>query len=142
MGNSNCIFCNILKVSPDLILYEDEDIVLFKDKSPVAKIHLLCIPKKHIKNINYLTSEEIPLLLKMKKHALDYILKNNQNITDKDVNFGFHIPPFNVINHIHMHCIVEPYNSCLNSLVNKCIMRSLDKVIDNIENNNLYKKIN
>lgn len=32
-------------------VYEDEDIIVFKDINPVAPIHLLAIPRKHISSI-------------------------------------------------------------------------------------------
>ena len=50
MGNKNCPFCTIKETNKNSILYEDELILIFKDKSPVANVHLQCIPKVHIKN--------------------------------------------------------------------------------------------
>ncbi len=44
----NCIFCKILKGEiPSSKVYEDDEIVIFKDIHPLAKIHLLCVPKEH-----------------------------------------------------------------------------------------------
>lgn len=45
----NCIFCKIInkEIKSD-ILYEDEDIIVFKDINPVSNGHSLLIPKKHI----------------------------------------------------------------------------------------------
>lgn len=46
---SDCIFCQIIagKIPSD-ILYEDEEILAFRDISPQAPVHFLVIPKKHI----------------------------------------------------------------------------------------------
>lgn len=44
-----CIFCRIAsKEIPASVVYEDEYILAFKDTSPVAPVHILLIPKKHI----------------------------------------------------------------------------------------------
>ena len=44
----NCIFCKIIAGDiPSQKVHEDEGIIIFKDIAPVAKIHLLCVPKEH-----------------------------------------------------------------------------------------------
>ncbi len=44
----NCIFCKIIAGKiPAAKVYEDDEIVIFKDIEPKAKIHLLCVPKEH-----------------------------------------------------------------------------------------------
>ena len=44
----NCIFCKIAAGEiPSAKAYEDDEIVIFKDIEPKAKIHLLCVPKEH-----------------------------------------------------------------------------------------------
>ena len=47
-----CIFCKIIKGEiPSTKVYEDEEILAFKDINPVAPIHILVIPKKHIESV-------------------------------------------------------------------------------------------
>ena len=44
----NCIFCKIVAGEiPSATVYEDGEIVVFRDIAPKAKIHLLCVPKEH-----------------------------------------------------------------------------------------------
>jgi diadenosine tetraphosphate (Ap4A) HIT family hydrolase len=44
----NCIFCKIAeKKIPSTTVYEDDDLLAFKDINPHAPVHLLVIPKKH-----------------------------------------------------------------------------------------------
>lgn len=46
---STCIFCDIVEGRiPAEKVYEDDQILAFKDINPVAPIHVLLIPKKHI----------------------------------------------------------------------------------------------
>ncbi len=44
----DCIFCKIIAGEiPSAKVYEDDEILIFKDIAPIAKIHLLCVPKEH-----------------------------------------------------------------------------------------------
>ena len=54
-----CIFCKIVKgeVKVD-VLYEDELALAFADVAPIAPVHILIIPKKHIENIAHLPKSE------------------------------------------------------------------------------------
>lgn len=59
----DCIFCKIAKGELGTeFLYEDEDLVVFKDAQPQAPIHLLAIPKTHIVSANDITSENSYLI--------------------------------------------------------------------------------
>ena len=49
---SECIFCSIVAKELDTeFVFEDERIVAFADRQPVAPIHLLVIPKDHVPSI-------------------------------------------------------------------------------------------
>lgn len=62
MFGSGCIFCKICtKEQPAEFLYEDDEVVLFKDIKPVATHHYLSVSKKHIQDVNKLTAEDKPL---------------------------------------------------------------------------------
>ena len=55
----NCIFCKILKGEiPSTKIYEDDKVYAFKDINPVAPIHILVIPKKHIDSLADLTEDD------------------------------------------------------------------------------------
>lgn len=59
----NCIFCKIIAGEiPSARVYEDDEIVIFKDVAPKAKIHLLCIPKEHYSELSELNGERAALL--------------------------------------------------------------------------------
>lgn len=48
-----CLFCKIVHGElPAEILYQDQDVMVFKDIAPQAPTHLLVIPKQHIATIN------------------------------------------------------------------------------------------
>lgn len=49
----SCIFCKIAnKEIPSQIVFENENVMAFKDLSPQAPVHILVIPKKHISSMN------------------------------------------------------------------------------------------
>ena len=62
----NCIFCKIVaKQIPAAIVYEDDDVLAFKDINPAAPVHLLVIPKVHVATLSDCTDEHAALLGKM-----------------------------------------------------------------------------
>ena len=78
----NCIFCKIIKGEiPSEKVYEDEEILAFKDINPAAPIHILVIPKKHIETLLDVKEEDNYLIGKIyttiNKIAKD--LKENTN---------------------------------------------------------------
>ena len=59
----NCVFCKIIKGEiPSEKVYEDEEILAFKDIDPAAPIHILVIPKKHIENLLEVKEEDAYLI--------------------------------------------------------------------------------
>lgn len=57
--NDNCIFCKIIDGQiPSTKVYEDEFVLGFKDINPIATIHILVIPKKHIDSLKELKDED------------------------------------------------------------------------------------
>ncbi len=62
----NCIFCKIAaKEIPAQTVYEDGEMVCFKDINPAAPLHLLLIPKVHFDSLAHAAPEHQPLLGKM-----------------------------------------------------------------------------
>ncbi len=59
MLQQDCLFCKIIrKELPASILYEDEDVLAFRDIAPQAPLHFLVIPKKHLSGPAALTAED------------------------------------------------------------------------------------
>lgn len=63
---SDCLFCKIVDGEiPASTVYEDEHVLAFNDINPVAPVHQLIIPKKHIATLNDLHSSDAELVGKM-----------------------------------------------------------------------------
>ena len=59
----DCIFCKIIKGEiPSKKVYEDDEILAFYDINPIAKVHVLVIPKMHIQSLLELKEENKDLL--------------------------------------------------------------------------------
>lgn len=59
----DCIFCKIVGGEvPAEKLYEDEQVVAFKDIHPAAPHHLLLVPRRHIVSVNEATEQNEALL--------------------------------------------------------------------------------
>lgn len=63
---NDCIFCKIAagKIPADVV-YENEQVLVFKDVNPRAKIHLLLIPKQHIVSLAELDESHAELMGQM-----------------------------------------------------------------------------
>ena len=63
---TDCIFCKIISGDiPADIIYQNDDVLAFRDLNPQAPTHVLIIPKRHISTINDLQPEDAELVGKM-----------------------------------------------------------------------------
>ncbi|MEE8059505.1 MAG: histidine triad nucleotide-binding protein [Pseudomonadales bacterium] len=62
----DCLFCSIANRSiPSDIVYEDEQVLAFRDVNPQAPTHILVIPQKHIATINDMAPDDSALIGQM-----------------------------------------------------------------------------
>ena len=98
----SCLFCRILsKQEPACIVYEDDEFVAFKTIAPATENHLLVCPRKHIQNYMSLSGPSGARLVRSLVDTGRIALG-----ADADgAQWSFHIPPFNSIDHLHLHAI-------------------------------------
>ncbi len=59
----DCLFCKIgRKEINSMVVFENEDVMAFRDIDPKAPVHILFIPKKHIDSAACLAEADAPLL--------------------------------------------------------------------------------
>lgn len=59
----DCIFCKIVDGEiPSQKVYEDDKVLAFKDISPVAPVHIIIIPKKHIESVLYIDETNVDII--------------------------------------------------------------------------------
>jgi histidine triad (HIT) family protein len=102
----DCIFCHIVAGKiPSEIVYQDEELIAFRDINPQAPTHLLIIPKKHITSLADLSQAELPLIESMV--AVAHKLARQEGITETGyrlvVNYGEW--GGQVVPHLHMHLL-------------------------------------
>lgn len=62
----NCLFCKITAGEiPSSKVYEDDEILAFKDINPMAPVHILIIPKNHIDGADKLNGENSAIVGKI-----------------------------------------------------------------------------
>ena len=62
----NCIFCKIVAGEiPAQKVFEEEDLLAFRDIHPKAPLHLLVIPKKHIESMASLAEADTQVMGRM-----------------------------------------------------------------------------
>ena len=87
------------------IIYEDNEIFAINDISPVAKVHILIIPKRKIETINDTSLEDQNLLGKMILVAKDLAKKYNINESGYRLLFNTNSDAMQTVFHIHLHLI-------------------------------------
>lgn len=99
-----CIFCKIAQHQQETkIVFEDEQIIVFKDLHPQAPIHLLIVPKKHIESINHLKEKDRGLISQMIFLAKELAAK--QGVAQKGYRLVFNVGRGGgqIIDHLHLH---------------------------------------
>jgi len=72
----DCLFCKIVKKEiPAQIIFEDKDIIAFRDIAPQAPVHVLIIPKKHIPGLNDTNALDTALLGRIQLVARELAVK-------------------------------------------------------------------
>lgn len=99
----DCLFCNIInRKAPGTIIAENDKFVAFKTIAPATSYHILICPREHIRNLKSLSTTQdavlVQDLVKFGKEAMGQELAH-------EAQFSFHRPPYNSIDHLHLHAI-------------------------------------
>ncbi len=63
---TDCIFCNIIAGKiPGQFVHQDDQVVVFKDIHPKARVHLLVVPRLHVESLAELTGQHDGLIAYM-----------------------------------------------------------------------------
>ncbi len=103
---TECLFCKMAsgEIKPDIV-YEDDDVVAFRDINPQAPTHVLVIPRKHISTLNDLEPGDAELVGKLalaaRQVAADEGIADAGYRTLMNCNEGAGQTVF----HIHLHVL-------------------------------------
>ena len=107
-AKNETVFGKILRgESPAVVWDESTDLLLFQDIHPRAPTHGLVIPKRFIESVFDLTPSDVPLLEEMQCKALAVLRERHgaEFLSCGDYNLCFHVPPFNSVDHLHLHIL-------------------------------------
>ncbi|ACC97875.1 Histidine triad (HIT) protein [Elusimicrobium minutum Pei191] len=101
---ADCIFCGIASGEIETrIIFENDDIVAFKDLNPQAPTHILIIPKKHLTSLSDAKAQDLELLGKLQLAAVEiankFGLKDFRLVTNNGKGAG------QSVGHLHFHLL-------------------------------------
>ena len=106
MSAVDCIFCKIVEGSiPSRKVYEDDHVVAFHDIQPLAPVHLLVIPKRHIASLDAVGTEDAELLGRVMLAAKR--VAGDAGLADSGYRVVTNIGPDagQIVFHLHLHVL-------------------------------------
>jgi len=104
--SDDCLFCKIVnREIPSEFLYEDDAYVVIKDINPAAPVHLLLLPKMHIRSINDLNPAEGDIISGLFMVAKEMAREQGVNESGYKLLFNVEKGGGQEIFHIHLHLI-------------------------------------
>ena len=101
---TDCIFCKIInKEIPSDFVFEDDEMVVFRDIKPKAKYHFLVVPKKHFTSLNKIDDSNLlgKLVYKAKDLAKEFnFAESGYNVVVNTGEDGGQI-----VKHLHVHVL-------------------------------------
>ena len=116
-----CVFCAKAAEAakdPSAFAYVDAEVVVFRDWKPAARAHFLVCPRKHITSARALTPADAALARRMLEIGERVAAREVEDgavcghLSEKKTEttrFGYHLPPFNSVDHLHMHAFALPF---------------------------------
>ena len=127
----NCIFCKIIKGEiPSYTVYENEKVKVFMDINPIARGHLLVIPKVHYTNLMDIDNETLSemddvireLYPKLKeKLGCEGLTRMQNNELGQEVK------------HYHMHLIPRYLNDSIIPEVNEEAKQTVEDIFKKLD---------
>ena len=103
---SDCLFCKMVagEIQPDVV-FEDDDVLAFRDVNPQAPLHVLVIPKAHIKTTNDLNAENVGLVGKMLLAARQIAMDEGVADAGYRMVMNCNADAGQSVYHIHLHVL-------------------------------------
>ncbi|HOG17447.1 MAG: HIT-like protein [Syntrophaceae bacterium PtaU1.Bin231] len=102
----DCIFCRIVKGEiPSTKVYEDADVMAFDDIHPMAPVHVIVIPKRHIATLMDLTADLPQVMTALYRGAQE--IAKRRGIDQRGFRTVINCNPEGgqIVYHLHMHVL-------------------------------------
>jgi histidine triad (HIT) family protein len=106
MNNPECLFCKIIAGEiPSTTVYQDDSLTAFRDINPVAPVHILIVPNKHIADNNDFQPEDEPIAGRL--FTAVKTIAQQEGIAENGYRLILNTGPHGrqEINHLHLHLI-------------------------------------
>jgi histidine triad (HIT) family protein len=102
----NCIFCKIAAGEiPSDVVYEDDQVVAFRDLNPQAPTHVLVVPRRHIATLNDLEAGDEALVGRMYGAAREIAAREGLAETGYRTVVNCNEAGGQTVFHIHLHLL-------------------------------------
>jgi histidine triad (HIT) family protein len=102
----DCIFCKIIaKQAESQIVFEDAEMIAFKDIRPKAPVHMLVVPKKHFVDLNAATPADTELIGHMLLRAAAIAKDSGIDQSGYKVVTNTGDDGGQIIHHFHLHVV-------------------------------------
>lgn len=102
----DCIFCRIIRGEiPSAKVYEDERVLAFDDINPMAPVHVVIIPKKHISTLMDAEGEGLTDVQAMMKAAQEVARLKNVDRRGFRLVINCNEEGGQLVFHLHMHLL-------------------------------------
>jgi len=106
MDKSDCIFCNIVNGKTDTeFLFENENVAVFKDINPHAPVHILIVPRRHIRSINDITDADGAIVFELIATGKAVAKQMGVNESGYKLLFNVEKGGGQMIFHLHLHLL-------------------------------------
>jgi histidine triad (HIT) family protein len=100
----SCLFCRIVnKEIPAAVVYEDDELIAFNDISPRAPVHILIIPKVHIKSTDEINVDNKEIAGKLVAAASS--LARQKGLEGYRLVFNCNESAGQTVFHLHLHLL-------------------------------------
>ena len=103
---TDCLFCKIIDGEmPGDIVYENDNVLAFKDINPIAPVHILVIPKEHIATLNDLEEKHTQTMGELFLAAKKIAIEKGISASGYRTVFNCNKDAQQTVFHIHLHLI-------------------------------------
>ncbi len=102
----SCVFCDIASHAQETeILYEDDDVLAFRDIEPKYAVHILLIPKKHIDSASTFSDKDDALVGKLLRQGAR--LAEREGVAENGFRLLTNVgaDAGQTVNHLHVHLL-------------------------------------
>jgi len=105
LSELSCVFCDIIvRKAPAHIIYEDDDLIAFLDKYPIADGHTLVLPKHHYERVREIPRAEF-IKLFSKVHEISETVLEKMSAQGAHISINDGKAARQLVPHIHVHII-------------------------------------